>query len=262
MSKPVVDNGKPIDWGKTSDDYARFRDIYPEAFYEKLRYFGIGLEGQTLLDLGTGAGVIARTLAGFGVKCVGTDISEGQIEAAKALSDQMSLDVTWKVCPAESTGMPDNSFDAVTACQCFWYFDKTVAMDEIRRVLKPDGRLAVMYMSWLPEENSIAAQTEELVLKHNPDWKGYGFKGCVARIPDWLDKGFEVETFHRFRVMVPFTRESWRGRIRACRGVGAAMHPREVESFDREHGLLLERIAPESFSLVHEVWFEIYRVLK
>ena len=30
-----IDAGKAFDWGKTSEDYAKFRDIYPELFYQK-----------------------------------------------------------------------------------------------------------------------------------------------------------------------------------------------------------------------------------
>ena len=30
-----IDGGKAFDWGKTSSDYAKFRDIYPEEFYKK-----------------------------------------------------------------------------------------------------------------------------------------------------------------------------------------------------------------------------------
>lgn len=29
-----IDKGRPFDWGKTSDDYAKYRDIYPQEFYE------------------------------------------------------------------------------------------------------------------------------------------------------------------------------------------------------------------------------------
>ena len=31
-----IDGGKAFDWGRTSADYAKFRDIYPDEFYEKL----------------------------------------------------------------------------------------------------------------------------------------------------------------------------------------------------------------------------------
>ena len=31
-----IDDGKAFDWGKTSKDYAKFRDIYPQKFYDKI----------------------------------------------------------------------------------------------------------------------------------------------------------------------------------------------------------------------------------
>jgi hypothetical protein len=57
----------------------------------------------------------------------------------------------------------------------------------------------------------------------------------------------------RLDVAVPFTRESWRGRIRASRGVGASMSPEQVAAFDSEHAELLDRIAPPAFRLTHRV---------
>ncbi|MCR5054613.1 MAG: hypothetical protein K6A69_07215 [Lachnospiraceae bacterium] len=52
---------------------------------------------------------------------------------------------------------------------------------------------------------------------------------------------------------VPFTRESWHGRMRACRGVGASMSPEDIESWDKEHMKMLEENAPESFPVKHYV---------
>ncbi len=258
MSKPIVDNGKEIDWGKTSGDYSKYRDIYPNEFYDKLHTLGIGVVGQRILDLGTGTGVIPRTLSKFGATFVGTDISREQINAAFALSKEKGLDIEWKVCPAEDTGLPDNSFDVITACQCWWYFDKSKIIPEAIRILKPQGKLALLYMNWLPYEDEIAAKTEDLVLKFNPDWKGFGFKGNMFSIPDYLDSKFSLNTYHKFRLNIPFTRESWRGRIRACRGIGASLTSTQVEEFDRQHDKLLREIAPERFNVLHEAWFEIY----
>lgn len=31
-----IDSGKAFDWGRTSQDYAKYRDIYPELFYKKI----------------------------------------------------------------------------------------------------------------------------------------------------------------------------------------------------------------------------------
>ena len=32
-----IDGGKAFDWGRTSEEYAKFRDIYPDIFYPKIR---------------------------------------------------------------------------------------------------------------------------------------------------------------------------------------------------------------------------------
>ena len=51
--------------------------------------------------------------------------------------------------------------------------------------------------------------------------------------------------------MVPFTRETWHGRMKACRGVGASLSPMELEKWEQEHKRLLEEIAPETFEVLH-----------
>lgn len=50
---------------------------------------------------------------------------------------------------------------------------------------------------------------------------------------------------------VPFTQESWNGRMKACRGIGASLPPEEIAAWEAEHLQLLERIAPESFTIRH-----------
>ena len=57
-----IDNGKPFDWGRASSDYANFRDIYPREFYEKITSCGLCIDGQDVLDLGTGTGAAAEKL--------------------------------------------------------------------------------------------------------------------------------------------------------------------------------------------------------
>ena len=87
-----IDGGKAFDWGKTSADYAKFRDIYPQEFYDKIIKRKLCVKGQTVLDIGTGTGVIPRNMYRYGAKWIGTDISENQIEQAKILSKGMDID--------------------------------------------------------------------------------------------------------------------------------------------------------------------------
>lgn len=78
-----IDAGKAFDWGRTSKEYAKYRDIYPEEFYKKIVDRGLCVKGQKVLDLGTGTGVLPRNMYKYGAEWVGTDISPEQIEQAK-----------------------------------------------------------------------------------------------------------------------------------------------------------------------------------
>ena len=60
ISISYIDDGKNFDWGKTSEDYAKYRDIYPDEFYQYILNLGLCKEGQKVLDIGTGAGVLLR----------------------------------------------------------------------------------------------------------------------------------------------------------------------------------------------------------
>lgn len=88
-----IDEGKSFDWGKTSEDYAKYRDIYPEEFYRYILKLGLCKDGQKVLDIGTGTGVLPRNMYAYGAKWVGTDIAENQIEQAKNLLQR----VEWRL---------------------------------------------------------------------------------------------------------------------------------------------------------------------
>lgn len=244
-----IDGGKAFDWGKTSADYAKFRDIYPQEFYDKIVQRRLCIKGQSVLDVGTGTGVLPRNLYRYGAKWTGTDISENQIEQAKLLSQGM--EITYYTLPTEALDFPENSFDVITACQCFFYFDHEQIRHKFFHILKPGGRILVLYMAWLPYEDKIAAESEKLVLKYNPTWSGAGAIPCPVFIPDCYKENFELVYHEEYRLKVPFTRESWHGRMKACRGVGASLSEPEITAWEAEHKKLLTEIAPDKFEILH-----------
>lgn len=251
ISKSNIDAGKGFDWGRASADYAKYRDIYPQEFYDKIISRKLCTKGQKCLDLGTGTGVLPRNLYGYGAQWTGTDISENQIAFAKELSEQAGMNIEYHALSAEEIDYPDNSFDVITACQCFFYFDHERVLPNLARMLRPNGRLLVLYMAWLPFEDKIAGASEEIVLKYNPKWSGAGETMHPIILPECADETFEVTYDEVFRLNVPFTRESWHGRMRACRGVGASLDENELEMWDKEHRSLLEQFAPEQFDILH-----------
>ena len=246
-----IDAGKAFDWGKTSADYAKYRDIYPDIFYEKIVQRKLCIRGQKILDLGTGTGVLPRNMYRYGAKWTGTDISENQIAEAKRLAAESGMDIDFQSVATEDVSFADNYFDVITACQCFWYFDHEKVMPKLSAMLKPDGRLLVLYMAWLPFEDKIAGASEELVLKYSPDWSGARETKKPIHIPEIVYEYFDMVGHEEYNVAVPFTRESWHGRLRACRGVGASLSKTELERWDREHRALLSELAPEDFEVLH-----------
>ena len=75
ISHEDIDAGEVFDWGRASENYAKYRDIYPTEFYEKLIELEIGTRGQNVLDLGTGAGVLPRNLYQHGANFTGRCIT-------------------------------------------------------------------------------------------------------------------------------------------------------------------------------------------
>lgn len=249
ISNNKIDDGKAFDWGRTSEDYTKFRDIYPKEFYEKIISRGLCIEPQRVLDIGTGTGVLPRNMYKYGAKWTGTDISENQIEQAKRLSDKMDID--YYALATEDINFPENSFDVITACQCFWYFNHEKVMPKFVNMLKPDGRLLILYMAWLPFEDKIAGESEKLILKYSPKWSGAREKLHPISIPDCYKDFFDLVYHEEYPLKVHFTREGWHGRVKACRGIGASLNADEIASWEKEHLQLLSETTAEEFDILH-----------
>ena len=253
ISISFIDEGQSFDWGKTSADYAKYRDIYPDVFYQYILKLGLCKDGQQILDIGTGTGVLPRNMYQYGAKWTGTDIAENQIEQAKILAKESGMDIDFFVCKAEDVDFPEETFDVITACQCIWYPDHKITAPKFAKILKPGGKFLILYMGWLPYEDQIARKSEEIILKYNPKWTGCGDTVHPVWVPDEYLKYFDLISQEEFRVDIPFSREAWHGRMRACRGVGASMTPDELKMWDAEHWEMLMNNTNEEFQIKHYV---------
>ncbi len=262
MKRHTIDNGNEFDFGLSSDDYARYRDIYPAELYQALISMGIGRRGQQILDLGSGPAVLPMNLYATGAQITAADISAQQIAHGRRLAGERGMDgIAFRVCAAEDTGFPDNRFDAVTAVQCFHYFDAERAAAEIHRVLKQNGLFCKVFMDWLPYEDEVIAEMEALVKRYNPDWSGGGFRAYRYIPPDWATGRFTIESVCSFDVTLTFMKEAWIGRVKTCRGVGATLSQSAVADFEAEYRSLLEKYS-EPLHLKHQIHIELYRSAK
>lgn len=247
--RPELDAGREFDWGRASADYARWRDLYPESYYRRIADLGIGAAGQQVLDLGTGTGVLPRHMHRLGARWTGVDSSAAQIQQARRLS--AGADITYLTGAAEEVPLGEAVFDAVTAAQCFFYFDHERLEPRLHAALRPGGRILITYLAWLPQEDPLAAASEELVLRHNPDWSGGGEVFRPAEVPVAYAGRFRLVHHTEERLDLPFTRESWHGRMCACRGTGASMDEVQLSAWERDHKAMLARLVPTAFTVKH-----------
>ncbi len=252
------------DFSRTSQDYARHRAGFPDSLFERLANFGTGISNQAIVDLGTGTGSLARGFAHRGCKVIGIDPAEKMLDQARELDSQAGVQVEYRVASAEDTGLPDDTFDVVSAGQCWHWFNRAAAAQEVKRILKPEGIVVIAHFDWLPLAGNLVSATEELIEQHNPDWD---MGGGLGMYPLWLrdlgEAGFQnIETF-TYDIDVSYSPEAWQGRIRASAGVGGSMSPGEVEKFDTALGDILQKRFPgDILEVPHRVFAVIANVGK
>jgi hypothetical protein len=64
-----------------------------------------------------------------------------------------------------------------------------------------------------------------------------------------------MTTFHATDIKVPFTYETWNGRMVASRGISASLSKEDIEKFSTEHFEMLKSLTPDGFELLHEIVF-------
>lgn len=248
--------GVPGDrFGAAAADYARYRKGFPPETLDRLEAHGIGLSGQRVLDLGCGTGTIARQMAARGCTVVGLDVDSRMLEAAGEMALVDGVEVDWVEAPAESTGLPDGSFDSIVAGQSWHWFSQDEAIAEVGRLLAPDGRFAVCGFDWLPLPDTVPGATEALIEAYNPAWDLGGIRNYEPSLLPLFDRvGFKVLVTFRFDLDVVYAESAWRRRIAASAGIVNLPHE-EAAAFDRElAAMLAQRFPGPDVHTTHRVW--------
>jgi SAM-dependent methyltransferase len=126
------------------DAYQKYRPDYPASVVAEIRQ-RTGLDGPAVVaDIGSGTGIFTRLLlrAGFAVYAVEPN-GEMRAAAEALLADEArfySIEAS-----AEDSGLAAASIDLVTAAQAFHWFNTDRAKQEFRRILKKNGKLALIW---------------------------------------------------------------------------------------------------------------------
>ncbi|MDI6792160.1 MAG: class I SAM-dependent methyltransferase [bacterium] len=97
-------------------------------------------EGKKILEIGCGTGVFTEKIVRTGAEIIAIDISPELIERAR--EREVSSNVQFEVMNVEKMDFPDNNFDSVVGSSILHHLNLEKAFLEIKRVLKPEGRVA------------------------------------------------------------------------------------------------------------------------
>jgi SAM-dependent methyltransferase len=192
-------------------------DVYEQFFVPAL--FGQFVEpmldvvavgdGDHLLDIGAGTGVVARAAlkrVGRRGSIIAVDPNEGMLAVARRL--EPTIDVRRGL--AEQLPVDQDEIDCVT-CQFVLMFvsDRRCAIEEMRRVVRPGGRVAVATWASVEESPGYAAMVEMLE-EEIGDWAADALRapfclGTPAQVGDVLRQSFDNVTLFRHDGQARFT---------------------------------------------------------
>ena len=141
MSNPNVPVAGWRTFSQQSDRYAGNRPSYPDVLFAWIAECAPARD--TALDVATGNGQAAAGLAQYFANVCATDISADQIAHAA-----LSANIEYRVSPAEHTGYPDGSFDAITVAQALHWFDMAAFWQEVGRIARPGALFCAFGYTW------------------------------------------------------------------------------------------------------------------
>ncbi|MEO8815764.1 MAG: class I SAM-dependent methyltransferase [Mycobacterium sp.] len=149
---------RSLSFGSQAAAYERGRPSYPPEAIDWL----LPPNAHDVLDLGAGTGKLTARLVERGLNVVAVDPVAEMLEVLRA-----SLPATPALLgTAEQIPLPDNSVDAVLVAQAWHWFDPTRAVPELLRVLRPGGRLGLVWntrderLGWVKELGRIIGRED------------------------------------------------------------------------------------------------------
>ncbi|MEM8722399.1 MAG: class I SAM-dependent methyltransferase [Cyanobacteria bacterium P01_G01_bin.39] len=128
-------------FSEVSSEYAKYRASYSKFAIDKILE-GLDKPSQLVtVDIGAGTGIGSRQLAERGIRVTAIEPDSAMIQVATPHPQ-----IEFQESTAEATKLPDETADLVTCFTAFHWFDFEHSLREFQRILKPSGRLALVWI--------------------------------------------------------------------------------------------------------------------
>ena len=157
------------------DDYVRYRPSYPIEALDFL-YSTVGFsQNACIADVGAGTGIFSALLLERGSEVIAI---EPNAEMRKAAIERLGDRTGYKPLPgsAENTGLPARSVDHIVCAQSFHWFDRDKTKAEFQRIMKPNGKVVLIWNSRKTSGSAFLEQYEQLLLDYATDYDKVGHK--------------------------------------------------------------------------------------
>ena len=127
--------------------YSKYRPSYPFSFIDYL-FTDVGISQNSIIaDIGSGTGILTRQLLEKGCKVYGVEPNaDMRVIAESNLREFPGFTSVNR--GAENTTIDDNSVDYITVAQAFHCFDRERLKKECHRILKPEGKVVLVWNVW------------------------------------------------------------------------------------------------------------------
>jgi SAM-dependent methyltransferase len=151
------------------ENYIRYRPGYPEDIVEAITR-GAGLApGATIADVGSGTGISSQLFLKHGFQVIGVEPNDAMREASDRMLSGYPGFRSVKGT-AQATTLADASVDLVTAAQAFHWFESPETRAEFTRILKPGGKIALIWNERRIDTTPFLRDYEALLNRFGTDY--------------------------------------------------------------------------------------------
>jgi len=194
------------------ESYIKYRPHYPDEVYVFLRDNKLISPSSDIADIGCGTGISSELFLKNGHKVFGIEPNKNMLEGANNYLNKYSGFIPFQAS-AENTTLKNTSVDVIICAQAFHWFDKEKTKKEFTRILKPNGKIILMWNDRRTASTDFLKLYEDFLQMFGTDYKEVNHKNTQnKKVFDAFfgENNYSEKIFYNFQ---EFDFEGLKGRV-------------------------------------------------